>query len=186
MIPFNERASSKKGKVGERLVDAWLRDQGYVPYAPVVENKAHPFDRIVASENKREIFVAECKTKPARTEYHDTGIDVRHYNDYKHIMEKYGLGIFLFFVDEDKREIYGGYLAELDCQCHEEKPDGSRLLSYPLVRGGIRYFPLSAMLPVCQLTDDEVAEIKPYTRRNKRWEPKPAPACIEDADDVPF
>lgn len=142
-----------KGQVGERIVDRWLEEQGLVPYHPVA-NAAHPFDRLVASKDKRSIIVVEVKAKPARNKYPDTGIDYRHYQDYQHIWAKHHIPVFIAFVDEKKRQVYGQLLSILEQRRVE---DGRHYpLRYANGKPDIIYFPLSAMRQIADLTDDQV------------------------------
>ena len=139
----------KKGQIGERIVDEWLISKGFVPYRPIA-GAAHPFDRLVASRDKRKILVVEVKSKPAREKYGDQGIETRHYEDYKHISEKYGIRIFIAFVDEDAARIYGSFLDEL------EKPQGRYPLKYP----DRVYFSPKHMRDIAQLTREQCAELR--------------------------
>ena len=98
----------EKGKLGEAIVDMYLMDRGVIPYKPVLEEAAHPFDRLCASRDKRRLFVVEVKAKPARYAYPDTGINISHWNDYTNIQDTYRIDVYIFFVDEERREVYGG------------------------------------------------------------------------------
>ena len=69
---FDELPGTQKGRIGEIEVDKYLSSIGIIPYAPIL-SKAHPFDRLCASADKKKLFVAECKAKAARTYYPDTG-----------------------------------------------------------------------------------------------------------------
>lgn len=71
----------------------------------------HCFDK-VAIKNKKEMLIAEVKTKAARLYYPDTGFNLRNYREYQAIKEKYNVPIFVFFVDEKKRRVYGNWLAK--------------------------------------------------------------------------
>ncbi len=66
--------------------------------------------------------------------------------------------MFLFFVDFMKGEIYGNYLEELD---KERVSNGKQ---YPLNEATkygqvIRYAPLSAMVSVAKLNEEELKEL---------------------------
>jgi len=170
-MKFNETKQYKKGSLGMRLVDDFLVNKGYVPYSPDAINKAHPFDRLVAKDNKKMIFIAEGKTKPARIYYNDTGIDIKNYEEYQFIFKKYKLRIFLFFIDEDKKEIYGNWLYKLDKEKFEFDKKG-RIIQYPFKQNNIIYFPLSSMENVCKLTEEQVEEIKKYSTRSEQYKDK--------------
>jgi hypothetical protein len=162
-MDWNDKITVKKGNIGERLVDEYLLARGYIPYRPV-EGYAHPFDRLCASPDKRTIFVADAKAKPARKYYPDTGINIKTFNEYKYIQDKYNIDVFLFFVDEDAMRIYGEFLRVL------EKPrrieHNGKELRYPLMQPPIIYFPLSIMRNIAPIKPDDVAMLKHYSTRS--------------------
>lgn len=145
---WRESPAFQKGLIGEDIVDKWLISRGWIPYRPVV-NRAHPFDRIVASSDKKSIAIVEVKSKPARNNYPDTGINVSHYRNYCDSSRKHNLCVFLAFVDERRKEIYGEFLSVL------QKPRTVSGNSYPLEYGGIIYFPLCAMRTIAKLTEEQ-------------------------------
>lgn len=171
--------SVQKGNIGERLVDEYLTSQGFIPYSPTAEG-AHPFDRLVASPDKKTVFIVDAKTKPARTYYPDTGIDVRHHADYMNIRAKYGMDVFLYFVDEDRGTIYGNYLHILD-EPHTVYHQGKKL-EYPMeapgATGTIRYFPLEKMLHIANIPAQEVEALRALSDRNPGYAPTPPPRRI--------
>lgn len=163
---WNDKETVKKGNVGEEIVNRWLIEHGYIPYMPM-QLGAHPFDRLCASRDKRTIFVAEVKSKPRRVYYPDTGIDERHLKDYQFITDKYKLDVFIFFVDEDLKQIYGGKLATL-CQPREVEHAG-RILNYPLNYKGIVYFPLVAMTKIADLDDKQAEQLQELSTRKAEY-----------------
>lgn len=158
--------SVKKGNIGERLVNEFLIKKGYIPYSPDADG-AHPFDRLVASRDKKTIFIADSKTKPARTYYPDTGINIRHYNEYKFIQDKYNIDVFIFFVDEDSKTIYGNFLKRLDEP--RKIVHNGKIIEYPMEQKGIRYFPLSVMMPVAEIPAVDVLELFGLSQRKKDY-----------------
>jgi hypothetical protein len=162
---WNERINVKKGNIGEQIVFDYLYNIGYVIYRPVTGG-AHPFDNLCVSRDKKDIFIAEVKTKEARQYYPDTGINIKNYNEYKFIQNKYNLHVFLFFVDADNLKVYGNFIA-----CLEAKKVSGKC-SYPLKQNGIIYFPLSNMKLISELTDDQAKAIKEHNtkRYNGAWE----------------
>lgn len=148
-------------------MDAWLRSHGYIPYQPVADC-AHPFDRLVASANKQRIFIADAKAKAARKHYPDTGIDVVHYNDYQRISKKHNMHVFIFFVDEDRAQIYGNFLAVLDLTRIVNVRGRPTL--YPLVQKGIRYWPLEAMRLVGKIPQEDVERLQALSTRNEAYQ----------------
>lgn len=159
---WNDKIEVKKGDLGEAIVNEWLIKRGYIPYTPDYSG-AHPFDKLCASKDKKTIFIAEVKSKPARTHYPDTGINISNYNDYKHVAEKYNIDIYLFFVDEDKCKIYGGILSSLETPraiIHNQKT-----IDYPLKHNGIIYFPLEAMNEIGNITSEQAKRLRSYSTR---------------------
>jgi len=161
---WEDKPEVRKGNIGERLVDEYLLRKGIVPYRPIV-SQAHPFDRLCASADKKRIYVVEVKTKPRREFYPDTGVDFRHFNDYMHISLQHSMDVFLYFVDEILRSIYGGELVGNLAQIRQVRHQGRDLI-YPLKHRGIIYFPLSAMEHVASLQDDVCKELAALRRTN--------------------
>lgn len=166
-LPWAERPEVKKGDVGEALVDDFLRGKQVIPYRPDYDGP-HPFDRLCATADKRSIFVADIKTKAQRERYADTGIDLAHYGDYKHIETKYSLRVFLFFVDEKVRQIYGNWLHELEKPVTLPSRQG-RPVSYPLRDRGIIYFPLAHMQPISAITLEKARELMALSTRSYEY-----------------
>jgi len=175
---FHDRREVKLGSLGTRIVDAQIRRAGNIPYFPDAD-APHPFDRLVASPDKRHLCVVEVKTKCRREAYRDTGINRRHYDDYMHVTVKYGLPLYLAFVDAKEGRIYGNYWTELiktrvpgDAIEHCGRMySGGGCESYPWEHGGIVYFPLTAMETLHVLTVADQAELlalrrTKFTERN--------------------
>lgn len=149
--PFAERLEA--GKVGERIVHEFLRQKGLVPYCPPEDCK-HPFDRLVATADKRQLCIVEVKTKPRREAYEDTGINHYHFDEYQAITSRYHIPLFLAFVDKRTGTMYGNWWHEL------VKPRAVTWHEYPMHDRGIVYFPLAAMRTLYVLSADERAELE--------------------------
>lgn len=165
-INWEDRIEVIKGNTGEQIVTEYLIKRGYIPYKPEPIG-AHPFDRLCATPDKKRIFVAEIKTKPARVYYPDTGIDIRHYRDYDNIQKTHNLEVFLFFVDQDRKSIYGNKLSRLMEQ--REVQHSGKILLYPIQDRGIIYFPLVSMIMVGKLTDAQSETLEELSTRNKAY-----------------
>ena len=152
---WENKIEVKKGNIGEDIVEKHIEKLGYIIYKPVTE-KSHPFDRLCV-KNKTEIFVAEVKTKPKRIHYPDTGFNLSHYQDYKYI-EKKGMKVYIFFVDEESGSVYGNWLNKLS----EPKKinHNKRIISYPLEQNGIIYFPIASMKEISVLNKKDISSIK--------------------------
>ena len=155
---WENKTTVKKGNYAEDIVTKYLEDKNFIVYEPVT-NGAHGFDKL-AVRNKQQFVIAECKAKAKRKYYNDTGIDIRHYKEYKLAQEKHNIPVFIFFIDEYLGEIYGNFLSEL------EKP----FENYPLEHKGIIYFPLNLMRRnISNLTPKEIEFLKSHSTRNYNY-----------------
>ena len=163
---WQNRTTVKKGDIGESLVNEYLIKNNYIPYSPDAGG-AHPFDRLVASRDKRTIFIADSKAKAKRKYYPDTGIQIKHYEEYKYIQEKYSIEVFIFFVDEESMTIYGNFLLKLNADAvifHK-----GRHIKYPLEQNGIIYFPLAHMKHIANIPSDKAEAMKAYTTKKQEY-----------------
>ena len=106
MNDFSERPQTKKGTLGERIVDRYLMQLGRIPYRSVMD-AAHPFDRLAANLDKRTIFHLrnQSPSRSVNTGLTSTGIDMRSYKTYCYMRFMYNLDTYLAFVDKRK---FGG------------------------------------------------------------------------------
>lgn len=166
-MKWSDKKQVKKGKIGEQIVIDWLISKGIIPYKPVLGTGAHPFDQLCATKDKSKIFITECKAKPARIYYPDTGINISHHQDYKNIQEKYGIDVFIYFIDEDAQKIYGGSLDTISEEIvinHRGKS-----IKYPLTQKGIIYFPLENMNKIADISDAKAEQLRQYSSRNPSY-----------------
>lgn len=170
---FKNTRMYKKGQLGEQIVDSLILNKGkFIPYAPVLDD-AHVFDRLVASKDKSRLMIVEIKTVDARDYYPDTGISIRHYEEYSEIQERYGIDVWILFVDSKKKEIYGNTLKNL--RTYTEVMHKGKLLIYPMIESNftavgkeIIYFPLKNMITVTTLSTEQCEELKSFN--NKGYE----------------
>lgn len=167
---WNSKTTVKKGTVGEQIVRQYLSKLGFISYAPETEG-AHPFDKLVASRDKTTIMIAECKTKARRDYYPDTGIDLRHYNDYKTVSYNHNLRVFIFFVDEKLKSVYGNYLDELEVP-RQVKLNSGKIIDYPLIQQPIIYFPIEAMKTIGSLSEEQARTLETLSTRNPAYNAK--------------
>lgn len=168
MNNFNELTTTKKGNLGESIVDKYLLGKNIIPYIPHPENEtAHPFDRLCASRDKKNVFIAEVKTKPSRNFYPDTGFDLRSYKQYKFIENKYGIEIWVFFVDENIKKVYGNKLSKLETPT--EITYNGKILKYPLIQNNIIFFPLKHMNNICDIDEKLSQKLKSLSSRNYEY-----------------
>jgi hypothetical protein len=159
-VKFENLASYRKGRIGEQIVDDWLIADAWVPYRPQ-EGVAHPFDRLMASRDKQRLCIVEVKTKPHRNAYMDTGINRSHFGDYGRVTIKHDVPLFLAFVDENTRSIYGNWWTEL-LRTREADRESARhgCTSYPWFHGGQVYFQLAIMRTIKHLNDQQCGELR--------------------------
>lgn len=163
---FHDKLTTRKGALGEQIARRHLESRGLIVYAPLTDG-AHLFDFLCANKQKQSIVAAEVKTKPRRLHFPDTGIDVRHFNDYMAIQTKYGIDVFLYFVDEHERRIYGNKLQTLIAS--REVDHNGKTIVYPLRINGIIYFPLCAMVDVAQITEQDADAISALSTRSAAY-----------------
>ena len=162
-MDWNEKPEVQKGNLGESIIDHYLKSKNLIPYVAVFDG-GHPFDRLVASVDKKQIYIAEIKTKARRTHYPDTGFNYKHYCQYKYIENKYSIKIFVFFVDEWAREIYGNFLKTLEEPT--EIKHNAKVLNYPLRQKEIIYFPLCNTRKISDFNEADAEKLKQLAKRN--------------------
>jgi len=159
---WQQKLTVKKGNLGEEIISRFLERKGYVIYSPETKDKAHAFDRL-AIKDKEQIIIAEIKTKARRNKYADTGIDKRNYDQYVKIQNKYNIPVFIFFVDEMLKKIYGNWLSKLIIPIIIEGKQ------YPLILNNIIYFPLVNMIGIAELSEQQITELKKLSNRNYEY-----------------
>jgi hypothetical protein len=123
---------------------------------------------IAVHKDKLKIFAVDSKAKARRTYYPDTGIDLRHYGQYSAIQKHNNLDVYLFFVDEHEKRIYGNYLTILDKK--REVQHLGKWEEYPKITRSIIYFPLVAMIDIAVIPDESVEALKSLSRRNYTYD----------------
>jgi len=170
-MQFRDMIQTKKGELGEKIVKHILQEKGYVvyTYSSLKDDKAHFFDFLVIkkTQNQKEIFVVEVKSKARFNKWPATGIDIRHFNEYLEIHQKNNLDFFLFFVDEhpDEQRIYGQRLSNLIVK---KIVDGNEYPNTDLCKGKI-LFPLSDMKEIYKLNEKEVLELQSMSSRKYQY-----------------
>lgn len=171
---WEENQTVKKGNLGEALIDEYVEKNGFRIYQPDPSKGSHPVDRFIMKVDKDNfpdkngdlinlhIIAIEVKTKPARDLYPDTGFDLSSYAHYKRICETYKIRVAIYFVDDIAGKIYGNYFDELEKERVIEVR--GKEMHYPFNHNGIRYYPTSAMKTIIILTDEQVSEIKKYSK----------------------
>lgn len=162
---FENKLTTRKGDVGESLVDKMLREKGFVIYKPEGA-QAHAFDRL-AIKDKEILMIAEVKAKAKRKFFPDTGIDFRHYKEYKNIMKKHNLEVILFFVDEEMGKIYGGRLSEIEVINNFKV--NNKDVTYPKIENNIIYFHIEKMKEYADLKRADVLNLEALTTKKQAY-----------------
>jgi len=156
----------RKGDVGEELVRCRLEAQGWVVYKPITD-KAHAFD-ILCIKNKRTAIAMDVKAKARLNKYPATGINQKHFEEYKYFSEKHLMDFWVIFVDEMQKSVYGNRLTEL------EKPRTVEGKTYPWVmptKGQpVRLWPLEAMITIGSIDAETQARLVDLSQRNYSYE----------------
>jgi len=159
-----------KGDYGERIIYEFLKNKGWIAYKAVTEG-GHCFD-FLATKDRKELRIVEVKTKARRNLYPDTGFEIRHYEEYKRIMEKHNLAVFIAFADEGEGRIYGNFLTEL------EKPKiltaNGKQIVYPYMyhkngADGTIYFPLENMVTIAAIKKQDIDFLRNHSARNYEY-----------------
>ena len=166
-MKFKERTETKKGTVGEELIQNWLEKHGLVLYEPVGE-KAHLIDFFAVDKNTCKTYIVEVKTKAKRLKYDDTGINQRNFLEYIKLSKEHNMRILLIFVDEENGLIYGNFLDQL------EQPIKYNNKMYPYDEPNsfgpeIHYWPLSRMHKIEYLSADVQSQLKKLTTKQPMY-----------------
>lgn len=161
----NFEIALQKGEIGEQIVRKHLESKGWVVYQPETPG-AHCFD-ILALLNKRNAIALDVKAKSRMNKYPATGIDQRHFEEYKHFSDRHQMPFWVVFVDEMQKTVYGNTIDEL------EKPRTVEGINYPFVmqiKKPVRIWPLEAMKPIASLDSDSANKLASFNQRNHGYE----------------
>ena len=164
-MSWGDKIQVKKGDIGEDLVIKYLKVNGYEILEHNREVGPHPYD--IMARGKKGDFIVEVKSKPRRDNYPDTGVDLKHYNDYKTVSRDKKITVFLFFVDENSGKVYGGDLSSLDVK--KTHNYNNRNYEYPKVENGIIYFFQPSMSVFFELTKEDTDSLKGFCSRNSKY-----------------
>lgn len=167
---FNDKITTRKGNVGERIVDEYLKARGWSIYKTGEGDGPHAFDRL-AVKDKKHIIIAEVKSKAKMNKYDATGINETHFQEYLKIYQKYGIEIFLFFVDESPG-IEAVYYQRLSRLIEPSKNDRD-LICYPALMPWkclTRLFNYALMKTIKKLTPQECSELRTLSSRSYNYQ----------------
>ena len=165
MESWENKPQVKKGTIGENKVQEYLEKNGWIVYKPDTGGP-HAFDNLCVLD-KKHFIIAEIKTKARMNKFEATGINTRHLKEYLFVSDKYKIEVFLFFVDEWLRKIYGNKLSILMQEYVNSKNE-----KYPMKikNNEITLFSLESMVNVCALDDCIAEELKKLSTRNYNYQ----------------
>lgn len=156
-MEFKDLVQTKKGAIGEQIILNYLEQNGYECFIAYNQNKAHRCDIICFNKNNEIVFI-DVKTKPKLNKYNATGINTNSYNNYKKIMNETNKKFFIFFVDENAKDIH---LLDLS-NCS----DGFHLVQ----NYSITYWMLEEMIKIADNLDENICnQIKNLNTRNYEY-----------------
>lgn len=161
MANWSDKIQVQKGDYGERIVRNYLESKGWIVYEPETEGP-HAFDKLCIKD-KKHIVIAEVKTKARMNKWNATGFNIKSYNEYLFIQNKYGIDVFIFFVDEYVKSIYGNKLSIL------EKPYTAKDGVYPMKLRNIIVFSLETMKTISEISEKDSLYLKEHSSRNYEY-----------------
>jgi hypothetical protein len=155
----------EKGALGESVVRQILEASGWVVYQPMTDGP-HQFD-MLCIKNKRSAVAFDIKAKARMNKFPCTGVNQKHFEEYKRFSERHLMPFWIVFVDEGMRSIYGNTIEEL------EKPRLEGGISYPWTPNwgtALRLWPLSAMRTIAEISEEEAAALSALSQRSYVYE----------------
>jgi len=152
---WEELKQIKKGDIGEKIVCNYLEQKGYIIYKPFTKG-AHYFD-MLATKNKKKVIALDVKTKARLNSYEATGINLKHYEDYKRLINLTKIPFYIFFVDEMEGKVYTQLLNKL--------PEPFKL------NEKIVCWYLKDLIYLFDISEQEKQELKKYNTRNYDYKP---------------
>lgn len=147
-MSWNDKKEVKKGNIGERIIQEFLTEKGFMVYKPATEG-AHKIDFFAHKSGVgKKVIAVEVKSKKRMAFRLETGFNYSNYLHYKEILEDHNIDTFFFFVDDFEECIYGAWLSDLG--------EGSRV-------GAVIVWGLGLMKVIRRLTKEEVLSLKNKT-----------------------
>jgi hypothetical protein len=170
-VKWEERTTVQKGTIAEELVCNWFLAKGVQPYRPA-PGGPHKVDFLLIEPNGR-FRGLDVKAKAARNRYPDTGIDLRHFFEYRDLEINYGTPMFLAFVDEAAGCFYGNHLEQLVVPRLIFVASRGREVQYPLVddKNQLVFFPLAAMQKMGEIPLETVSRLRDLSTRKYPYAP---------------
>ena len=152
-MSWSDKIQVKKGDIGEEIIKKYMESKGWVVYKPITDG-AHPFD-MLCTKNKTQFLALDVKTKARLNKYPATGIDIRHYNDYKTLTETLSIDFYLFFVDDKVGTVH--------CQQLSKLPEPFKITEY------IYAWNLIDMVYLFTISNEEIKKLSNFDSRNYKY-----------------
>jgi hypothetical protein len=146
----------KKGEIGEKIIQEYLENLGWIVYFPFTKNKAHYFD-LIATKNKEKAVAIDVKTKAKFNTWNAQGINVKSFNEYSEFIRKINIPFYLIFINDKDGDVH---LAELANLKNEFYPT-----SYIIA------WPLSEMKLMFNIGKEKIEELSQYDQRTHQYNP---------------
>lgn len=156
------KTALKKGEIGEQIVQEYLERRGLVVYRPVT-NGAHSFD-MMAIRNRQNAVAIDVKAKARLNKWRATGVNQRHFEEYRAFSEHHNMPFWLFFVDEYEQRVYGNNLRVLETLYRAEKVTFPHIM-HTKTGTDIRLWHLDSMVHIANLASDVCSELQKYNQR---------------------
>jgi hypothetical protein len=147
----------KKGDIGEKIIQEYLENKGWIVYRPFTKNKAHYFD-ILCTFEKEKVLAIDVKTKARFNKWEAQGINVKSYNEYINFIKTTNVPFFLFFIDDKNGDVHIADVTKLD------EP------IYPTYN--IIAWHLSKMKFIFNIGIEAINELSKFDQRNYNYNPK--------------
>lgn len=167
MIRRSFETALAKGALGETVVRELLESRGWVVYQPVTTGP-HQFDMLCIKDKKRAIAF-DVKAKARMNWFPCTGVNQKHFEEYRQFSERHRMPFWLVFVDEAQRQIYGNTIEELE---RPREVQGRKFPWLMVTKKGaqLRLWPLEAMRQISPITVEQAEALSAYNQRSYAYE----------------
>jgi hypothetical protein len=146
----------KKGDLGEKIIQDYLENKGWIVYFPFTKNRAHYFD-MLATKDKENVVAVDVKTKARLNKLVAQGINIKSYNEYMGFIKKVNVPFYLIFIDDKCGDVYLAELSKLS--------KGFNPTPYIIA------WELSEMKFMFNIGSEKIAELSKYDQRSYDYKP---------------
>ena len=101
---FNQLATTRKGKRGEKIAIDYFKVVGYLVLTPENTRTPHEFDLMLIDSKIQAIYCADVKVSAERTLYSDNGLDLADFMKYLEYAKR--CPFLIVWIDENRRSMY--------------------------------------------------------------------------------